>query len=61
MLEALVVLLYISGMATAAGAIYGTMDNAHPAKAALAIVLWPVIPPMVCAVMVWEYVRETFR
>ena len=61
MLEALVVLLYISGMATAAGAIYGSMDNAHPVKASLAIVLWPAIPPVVFTVMVWESLRETFR
>lgn len=62
MLEVLVVLLYISGMTVTAGAIYGTADETiHPVKASLAIVLWPVIPFAICAVMTLEYVRETFR
>lgn len=61
MLEALIVLLYISGMAVTAGAIYGTMDDVHPIKASLALVLWPAIPPLACALLAWEAAVGRFK
>lgn len=61
MLETIIVLLYISGMALTTVTIYGSMDDAHPVKAALAIVLWPVVPFVVGLIALWGAAVERIK
>lgn len=61
MLESIIALLYVSGMAITATAIYGTVDHAVLPRALAAIVLWPFILPVMLVVMLWGYVVDRFR
>lgn len=61
MLETALIFLYTSGIAVTALAIYGTIDNAHPVKALIAILLWPFIPVVAIGIVCWEYVFDKFR